>query len=142
MKAASVRVFVFGTLKEGFPLHRRGLAQAKFIGLYQTDRSYPMLIAGPWFVPMMFYEPGVGFRVSGELYEIDSAKLRQLDRLESTGRPGNFRKLIRIVPARPGPSCQAFAYFKARFLAVPAHSGYLASYHDRRFIPPWRRPAV
>ncbi|WP_246299483.1 gamma-glutamylcyclotransferase family protein [Sinorhizobium psoraleae] len=132
-------VFVFGTLKRGFPLHRRGLARARFIGFYRTTRKYPMLIAGPWLAPMMLDEPGQGHHVRGELYQVDPATLHRLDRLEAVGRPGNFRKLISVVPARSGATCDAFAYLKARFLASPAHTGYLSSYDDRRFVPPWRR---
>jgi gamma-glutamylaminecyclotransferase len=109
-------VFVFGTLKKGFPLHRRGLA-------HRTAASYPMLIAGPWFAPMMFFEPARGLRVSGELYQVDPATLERLDRMESIGRPANFRRRIRVVPRRPARSCRALAYFKARFLAASVHSG-------------------
>lgn len=98
-----------------------------------------MMIAGPWFAPMTLDEPGEGRRVRGELYEVDPDTLARLDRLEAVGRPGNFRKKIRVTPERFGPSCDVFAYFKARFLASPAHTGYLASYGDRRFVPPWRR---
>ncbi|MBB4185562.1 gamma-glutamylaminecyclotransferase [Sinorhizobium terangae] len=98
-----------------------------------------MLIAGPWFAPMMLDEPGEGHRVRGELYEVDPDMLARIDRLEAVGRTGNFRKQIRIMPERFGPSCDAFTYFKARFLASPAHTEYLASYSDRRFVPPWRR---
>ncbi|MCA1443716.1 gamma-glutamylcyclotransferase [Ensifer sp. IC4062] len=137
--AETLFVFVFGTLKKGFPLHRRGLARARFVGFYRTARKYPMLIAGPWFAPMMLDEPGHGRYVSGELYQVDPATLAKLDRLEAVGRPGNFRKRIRITPKGFGPSCDAFAYFKARFLAYPVHTAYLASYADRRFVPPWRR---
>ncbi|ACP25818.1 hypothetical protein NGR_c20550 [Sinorhizobium fredii NGR234] len=139
MIATAQFVFVFGTLKKGFPLHRRGLAHATYLGLYRTATTYPLLVAGPWFAPMMFNEPGIGLRVSGELYHVDAATLERLDRMESIGKPGNFRRSIRIVPARHGPSCEALAYFKARFLAVPVHTGYLRSYEDRRFVPPWRR---
>ncbi|POH31640.1 MULTISPECIES: gamma-glutamylcyclotransferase family protein [Sinorhizobium] len=130
-------VFIFGTLKKGFPLHRRGLAHAAYLGPYRTAANYPMLVAGPWFAPMMFHEPGSGLRVSGELYAIDPATLERLDR--TIGKPGNFRRRIRVVPRRHGRRCEALAYFKARFLASPVHTGYLRSYEDRRFVPPWRR---
>jgi gamma-glutamylaminecyclotransferase len=55
------KVFVFGTLKRGFPLHDQGLSDARFLGIYRTRKRYPLLIAGPWFAPMMFNEPGVGY---------------------------------------------------------------------------------
>lgn len=56
-------VFVFGTLKQGFPLHEQGLSSAEYIGTYKTRQRYPMLIAGSRFAPMMFNEPGVGLHM-------------------------------------------------------------------------------
>jgi gamma-glutamylaminecyclotransferase len=35
------KVFVFGTLKRGFPLHDQGLSGAKFLGGYKTRKRYP-----------------------------------------------------------------------------------------------------
>lgn len=61
------RVFVFGTLKKGFPLHERGMHGARYLGAYRTVQRFPMLIAGPWFAPMMLDAPGLGLHVSGEL---------------------------------------------------------------------------
>ncbi|WP_234828041.1 gamma-glutamylcyclotransferase family protein [Sinorhizobium fredii] len=83
-------VFIFGTLKKGFPLHRRGLAHAAYLGPYRTAANYPMLVAGPWFAPMMFHEPGSGLRVSGELYAIDPAL---------TTRPHGVDRQARQFPA-------------------------------------------
>lgn len=128
------KIFAFGTLKKGFPLHERGLSCARFLGAYRTRERYPMLIAGPWFAPMMLDEPGAGFQVVGELYEVDDRAIPALDRLESVGRPGHLRKVIEVEPAEGGSPCPALAYMKARELADPAHSDYLQIYEDRRFI--------
>jgi gamma-glutamylaminecyclotransferase len=134
------KVFAFGTLKRGFPLHEQGMAGARFLGLYRTRERYPMLVAGPWFAPMMFREPGVGFQVSGELYEADEKIMAILDRLEAVGRPGNFREVIEVEPVGGGAPCLALAYMKARELAAPVHTGYLEVYDDRRFVPSDQRP--
>ena len=136
-----VKVFVFGTLKRGFPLHH-GMAGAKFLGEYQTVERFPMFVAGPWFAPMMMNEPGVGLHVLGELYDVDDAQLACLDGIESIGRPGNLRMSIEIEPMRAGARCTAFAYMKSRVLADPIHTGCLACYQDRRFIPPEQRPTA
>jgi len=133
-----MKVFVFGTLKRGFPLHH-GLAGARLLGEYCTVKRFPMLIAGPWYAPMSFNEPGVGHRVLGELYEVDEACLSRLDEMESVDQPGNFRVSIEVTPIHGGTPCTAFAYMKSRALADPVHTEYLASYQDRRFIPPERR---
>ena|SRR3954470_13640137 len=132
-------VFAFGTLKRGFPLHERGLAGATYMGLYRTRQRYPVLIAGPWFAPMMFNEPGDGLQIRGELYGVDNKTLAQLDRLESVGEAGNFRNVIELEAAGSTEICRAWCFMKARSLAHPLHSGYLDGYQDRRFIPPERR---
>ncbi|AVA25602.1 AIG2-like family protein (plasmid) [Rhizobium sp. NXC24] len=137
--SATIRLFAFGTLKRGFALHERGLARAQYRGLFKTRKPYPMLIAGRWFAPMMFDEPGNGTTVKGELYEVDDQTLRRLDLLESIGRPGHFRGLIELERVGGGDSSVAFAYFKSRSLAKPMHSDYLSTYDDRRFIPPEQR---
>ena len=92
-----MNVFALGTLKRGFPLHH-GLAGARFLGEYRTVERFPMLIAGPWYAPMIFNEPGVGHSVLGELYQIDEGHLARLDEMESVGQPGNFRIPIVVAP--------------------------------------------
>lgn len=86
-------------------------------------------------------EPGHGFRVFGELYEIDGSRLQLIDGLESVGVPGNFRAPAWITPSDGGAACRALIYMKDRALAHPIHSGCLADYQDRRFVPPECRPA-
>ncbi|CAN7547977.1 gamma-glutamylcyclotransferase family protein [Neorhizobium tomejilense] len=129
------KVFVFGTLKRGFPLHEQGLSGATFLGRYRTRKRYPLLIAGPWFAPMMLNEPGTGCQIVGELYEVDDKTIGDLDRLESVGELGNFRLSIEVEPAEGGFPRLALAYMKARELAHPIHSDHLQVYEDRRFIP-------
>ena len=133
-----MKLFVFGTLKRGFPLHD-GIAGARFLGEHRTVERFPLMIAGPWFAPMMLNEPGFGHQVLGELYEVDEDRLVHIDAMESIGQPGNLRILIDVAPIPGGPSTRAYAYMKSRALADPAHSDYLWSYQDRRFIPPDQR---
>jgi gamma-glutamylaminecyclotransferase len=134
-----IRLFVYGTLKRGFPLHAIGLAGQRFIGMYRTVMNHPMLVAGPWFTPMMLNEPGLGFRVCGELYEVEDDKLTSLDAIEHIGERGHSRMSIEVEPAGGGASCDADVYFKVRELADPVHTDYLEDYQDRRFVPPWLR---
>lgn len=136
-----IRLFVFGTLKAGYPLHQTGLAGAACHGAYRTAVCYPLIIAGPWFAPMMFDEPGEGLHVRGELYLVDEPTLARLDALESVGTPGHHRTPIDVESLSDDSRCSAFAYMKDRSLADPVHSGCLGEYSDRRFIPPDRRTA-
>src|SRR5689334_17786102 len=95
-----------------------------------------MLVGGLRFAPMMFDEPGIGRHVRGELYSLDTATLASLDQLEALGLPGNTRAVLNVLVLSTSASLSAWAYFKARHLAVPAHTGYLEDYRDRRFTGP------
>ena len=132
-------VFVFGTLKEGFPLHRQGLGDTPKRRDCRTVERYPMFIAGSWYAPMMMDEPGHGLRVHGELYEVDDAGLALLDRLESVGKPGNFRIVIEVEALDGSARGQAFAFVKSRVFATPIYSDLLEVYDDDRFVPLERR---
>jgi gamma-glutamylaminecyclotransferase len=134
-----INLFAFGTVKNGFPLHEKALPDVPSLGAYRTVQPYPMVVAGPWFAPMMLNQPGKGLRVRGELYRIDDVQLSAIDAIESIGRPGNLRISIDVEPLQGGPAVAAFAYMKTPELAAPLHSGYLDDYQDRRFIPPWCR---
>lgn len=132
-----IGLFVFGTLKRGFPLHSACLDGTTYLGAYKTVEAYPTFIAGPWFAPMMLDQPGNGVRVFGELYEIDPPRLAAIDAVESLGKPGNFHICIEVESVESGGRCQAFAYMKSEELARPVHAPNFTDYQDRRFIPPW-----
>jgi gamma-glutamylaminecyclotransferase len=130
-------VFARGTLKRGFPLHEHGLSDARFVGAARTLQAHPLVIAGDRFAPMMLREPGVGKQVAGELFELDTAALAKLDRIESVGEPGNFRDIASVERLDDGTIMQAWIFFKSRALAVPIHSDCLSAYElDARFVPP------
>ena len=133
------RVFVFGTLKQGFPLHRQGLGDTPKRLDCRTVERFPMFIAGPWYAPMMMNEPGSGLQVRGELYEVDDTRLALLDSLESVGKPGNFRVVIEVEALDGSARWLAFAYVKSRVLATPIHSDLLDVFDDDRFVPFDRR---
>ena len=78
------RVFVYGTLKRGFPNHEVGLAGQRFLGRFHTAEAYPLVVAGRWFSPVLLAEPGHGHRVHGEVFAVGDDVLTDLDRLEST----------------------------------------------------------
>ena len=134
-----MNVFIYGTLKRGFALHEKGLSGARYIGDAQTLEPYPLYIAADFFGPMMLDRPGVGLHVRGELFEIDEDRLSVLDALEDVGKEGSFRSELNVKPVEGGIVSSAIGFFKGDNWLNPLHSGYLADYQDRRFIPPWKR---
>ena len=134
-----MNVFIYGTLKRGFALHEKGLSGARYIGDAQTLEPYPLYIAADFFGPMMLDRPGVGLHVRGELFEIDEERLSVLDALEDVGKEGSFRSELNVKPVEGSIVSSAIGFFKGDNWLNPLHSGYLADYQDRRFIPPWER---
>ena len=136
-----LKLFAVGTLKRGFALSY-ALEGSQYLGKYRSVKRFPLLIAGPWYAPMLLNQPGLGRRIIGELYELDDAILTRIDPLESIGQPGNLRIALTVEAVSGGEAYNAFAYAKAPELATPVHSGYLDDYQDRRFIPPGQRQAL
>jgi gamma-glutamylaminecyclotransferase len=132
-------LFVFGTLKRGFPLHDAGLGGTGCLGAFRTVERFPLVVAGRWFAPMLLYEAGRGERVNGELYHVDDRRLAKLDAMESIGQPDNYRFRIAVEGLTLPEIHLAYAYFKSRDLAVPVHTRFLTDYQDHRFIPPEQR---
>lgn len=135
------RVFVYGTLKRGFPYHATGLAGQTFVGRCRTRDAFPLVIGGPWFSPILIAEPGVGRRVLGEVFSVDDATLESLDRLEGTHLPNGYERIeIGVEPTQDGTSFQAWTYVKARALVDVIHSDPLEEYQlDPRYVPASRR---
>ncbi|WP_312797952.1 gamma-glutamylcyclotransferase family protein [Tianweitania sp.] len=132
-----IKVFVYGTLKRGFPFFELGLADATYFGPVQTTKPYPMFIAADFYGPMMLDSPGEGLRITGELYEVET--LDKLDELEDVAKPGSYRTKIDVEPLGGGVPVEAIGYMKTREWLKPLHSDCIADYQDRRFIPPWER---
>ena len=74
-----MRVFVYGTLKEGHGNHQL-LHSGTFIGTYTTPPKYSLYDVNGRFPAMT--EANQGVAVTGEIYQIDGKTLSVLDLLE------------------------------------------------------------
>jgi gamma-glutamylaminecyclotransferase len=89
-------VFVFGTLKHGFP--NFAINQGRRVGAaYRTVQPHPLYLMGTRHVPWMIDTPGSGEHVSGELYAVNAAALAAMDELEGVGlADGYHRKAMQV----------------------------------------------
>ena len=104
------RVFVYGTLKEGFP----NFAVNKGVrvpGAFRTVDRYPLYLVGDRHVPWMLDLRGEGERVAGEVYEVDDAALAAMDRLERVGEPDGYRRVMIRVEG-DGVPIEVLTYLK------------------------------
>jgi gamma-glutamylaminecyclotransferase len=89
-------VFVFGTLKAGFPNFAVNRGR-RIAGVFRTVQPHPLYLMGERRVPWMIDEPGNGRCVAGEIYEVDAAALAAMDELEGVGRAdGYHRKALQV----------------------------------------------
>lgn len=125
-------VFVFGTLKEGFPnfATNRGSRRP---GTFKTTQRYPFYLVGERFSPWLLDDAGEGEQVVGQVYEVDQETLEAMDLLERVSEPDGYRRvLLEVASDGPDGACvlKAFAYLKqaGHFIAAEARYGPFSEY--------------
>lgn len=126
-------LFVYGSLKEGFPNFHVNQGQ-RVSGEFRTVQRYPLyLIAGR--LPCLVNAPGEGLRVQGQLFEVSPDALARMDVLERIGQPGGYQRepiaVQGIAATAPEPQpVSAFVYLQSRAVldTTGQHLGPLALY--------------
>ena len=121
-------VFVFGTLKAGFP--NFSFNRGRRVGtLFHSQERHPLYLMGERHVPWMIDSPGSGEHVAGEVYEVDDAALAALDLLEGVGRPdGYHRKALHVHRDTEVLLVQAYMKHAHQLLRADVQLGPLAEY--------------
>lgn len=112
----AVLLFVYGTLKEGFPNH--ALNQGRRVpGTYRTRQPFPLYVVrlaneerAPWLMDL----PGQGHRVTGQVFQVEPAVLQAMDAFEEVGQPTGYVRVaieLESVDSAAG-NLQAFCYLK------------------------------
>ncbi|GAA6142502.1 gamma-glutamylcyclotransferase family protein [Hydrogenophaga sp. 5NK40-0174] len=114
--SSRVRVFVYGTLKQGFP--NFGVNAGERMGdEFITCEALPLYVVSlptenraPWLMNL----PGEGMRVRGQVYEVDAAALDAMDTLELVGHPNGYvRSEVELVAHEGGDErFTAYVYLK------------------------------
>ncbi len=129
MKKVPQLVFVFGTLKRGYP--NAAANQGKLLdGKVATRIPYPLYLTGVRHSPWLMDMPGEGFRVRGELYLVDAEQLERMDQLERIDLADGYRRQrIEIIMSDYSLN-SAWAYLKpvSQLRNTSIMSGPLRSY--------------
>ena len=129
-------IFVYGTLKRGYPNHDQYLKDQLYLGMYRTVDCYPLVIAKKWFSPVLINEPGSGKQIIGELYQVDNDRLLDLYTLEGTNFAKGYKRVdVSVQNIESHVTTHAFTYMKRRAHVAEISSDYLSEYTDRRYIP-------
>jgi gamma-glutamylaminecyclotransferase len=126
----SHRLFVYGTLKEGFRnfhINRGQRIGAEFV----TALPHPLYVIGEFGLPWLLHRPGGGLFVSGQVFEVDDAVLRDMDALERVDQPGYYQRMpLQVHDAAGGSLLAVQCYFGSAdtFEREPVLAGPLACY--------------
>lgn len=125
-------VFVFGTLKEGFPNFHIN-SGVRIPGEFSTEQRLPLYLVGERNSPWLINSPGQGYQVTGQVFRVDDAALEQMDALERVNELDGYRRLpVSVVSqvAAWGADSVVFAYLKPpeQFSLSSARLGPLPEY--------------
>jgi gamma-glutamylaminecyclotransferase len=126
------RVFVYGTLKQGFRNHHV-ISGRRLAGEFITVEAFPLYVIGEFGLPWLVHQPGSGHRVAGQVFEVDDDDLAAMDALERVSDPGWYTRLaLRVVEAAGSEPFDALAYFgdAARLTDRTIHAGPIDRYTE------------
>lgn len=115
-------IFVYGTLKEGFPNFAFNPGK-RVPGTYRTRQPFPFYVVqlavedrAPW----LMNNPGQGVPVLGQVFEVDDATLQAMDSFEEVGLPTGYARIeLELEPAgHEGGVLRAHAYMKEQHQLV------------------------
>jgi len=105
-------VFLFGTLKEGFPNSSTNKG-SRVPGAFLTKDKYPLYLVGERYSPWLVLSSGEGLQVRGQVFMVDETTLGEMDRLERTHQADGYQRVqITVCSESTGEEMQVFVYVK------------------------------
>ncbi|XP_030374751.1 putative gamma-glutamylcyclotransferase CG2811 isoform X2 [Scaptodrosophila lebanonensis] len=132
MSKQLIKVFVYGTLKQGEPNHhwisspKNGLA--RFVNNGTTSVKFPLVIGTRYNIPFLLNKPGEGHNVQGEIYEIDEQMLGNLDILEDY--PRYYDREIQAIITDQNDTVECWLYLIRNYPEKLLSKPHLNSYHN------------
>lgn len=104
------RIFVYGTLKRGHSNHGYMVGQ-RFICEAATQPVYRLFDLGGY--PGMVDAASAGLSIKGEIWEIDDACLRDLDRLEDVKGGEYARVFVKLAAPHESDAVEGYVYLRS-----------------------------
>lgn len=129
-------VFVFGTLKEGFPnfVTNRGM---RMPGTFRTRAAYPLYLVGHRHSPWLVDAPHTGFRVTGQVFQVNAQAIEAMDKLERVSESDGYRRrILELEHLEASAFVSAFAYLKSpeQLVSTDMRNGPLKEYDHEHAI--------
>jgi gamma-glutamylcyclotransferase (GGCT)/AIG2-like uncharacterized protein YtfP len=120
-------IFAYGTLRRGFHNHHY-VAGCPCLGRAETVDAYAMYVAGD--IPYLVADEPL-YRILGEVYRVDAARLPAIDALEE--HPRIYCRREAPVVMADGARRTAWIYFARRPFEGKLYTGDFASYRPSSF---------
>jgi len=136
-------VFVYGTLKIGFPNFR--MNTGTYSGRCKTRDCYPLYLVGSRWSPWLLSTVNEGYQVDGQLFMLDDQALFSMDQLERVSFDDGYRRVqLAVICEQTGQELLAYSYVKSpgQLHSPDIRLGPLSGYdidHATRYKP--RTPA-
>jgi len=112
MSEPKFHVFVFGTLKQGFPNFHLNHGE-RLEGDFKTREAYLFYLVGERYSPCIYTDSGKGEPITGEVYQVNQTQLDTMDVLERVGDANGYtRQLVSIIDNKTRRIIDAFIYLK------------------------------
>ena len=106
------KVFVFGTLKQGFPNFKSNNG-IRFRKEFETAERFPLYLIGERYSPWLILNPGYGCRIQGQVFCVTAAALTEMDQLERINKPDGYRRVeIQVLCKETGEPFNVYVYGK------------------------------
>jgi gamma-glutamylcyclotransferase (GGCT)/AIG2-like uncharacterized protein YtfP len=118
-------VAVYGTLRKGNGNYYHYLQDSRHVGEGSTKDKYPLVING---LPYLCDKKGKGYNVKVDVFAVDDATLKSLDRLE--GHPNWYMRRQIPIKMADGTEVLAWIYFnpKTEYVGQQLHEEYTPTY--------------
>jgi gamma-glutamylaminecyclotransferase len=123
-------IFVYGTLREGYPNHHHNVG-VRQTGTFRTVEKFPLVLNGQRNSPCLIYSPGEGYPVRGEVYRVNDEGLALMDKLERIEAPDGYqRRQISVTSETQLPlgEVTVYAYLKKADSVSDIRQGPLQEY--------------
>jgi len=126
-------IFVYGTLKEGFPNFKVNTG-VRLAGDFVTKSLHALYIVGERHSPWMVADEVNGVQATGQVFTVDKQGMQAMDKLERTHEENGYKRVqIEAINTADQAKLPVFVYLKQQnqLLAAQVSSQLLHEYTQK-----------
>ena len=110
------KVFVYGTLKEGFPNFHLNQG-VRLDGDFVTQQNFPLYLIGERHSPWLMLSAGLGHPVKGQVFRVSDEALAAMDTLERCDHEDGYKRVtVKVTCLQTGEISEVYLYAKPSLL--------------------------